>query len=195
MSSDAPSRTLDPAIRHRCVESFDGTPVHYDLYDSPSPATVILVPGFWRDRRHPAMRHIAGRLIAEGYRVAVVDLRGHGESGGTYGFNLHEHHDVAAVASDLLARNSTISTLALVGLSYGASISISVAARHDFPISALVLISAVADFEMIRPRLNPFMLHRHIALGQALRRPRFVWRARRAAKIRDVDKIILPPKK
>jgi uncharacterized protein len=188
--SSAPTRQYSaPAPRHVQLPSFDGTRIHYDLYDASSPAAVIIVPGFWRDRQHPAMKRLAALLVREGYRAAVVDVRGHGESEGTYGFNLHEHHDVAAVARDLLSGSSTISTLALIGLSYGGAISISVAARHDLPIAAIVLISAVADFAMITPRLNPFTMHRHIAISQALRRPRFAWGVRRAAKLRALDEI------
>src|SRR5258708_28437132 len=111
------------------TESFDGTPIAYDLYDHPSRTLVLVVPGFWRFRRHPSMTSFASRLNALGYRVAVLDPRGHGDSGGIYGFNLHEHHDVAAVVKALQATVS-FDGIALTGLSYGASIAISPAARH-----------------------------------------------------------------
>ena len=170
------------------VVSFDGTTIHYDVYDAPSPAAILVVPGFWRDRRHPSMVRLARMLNGDGYRVAMIDVRGHGDSEGTYGFNAHEHHDVAAVANELL-RNGTISTLTLAGFSYGGAIAISTAARHDLPISSLLLISPVADFAMIAPRINPLTIHRHIAIGNAMRRPRFAWSVRRAAKLRALDDI------
>jgi pimeloyl-ACP methyl ester carboxylesterase len=174
---------------HLQVRSFDGTTIHYDVYDAPSETTIMVVPGFWRDRRHPSMVRLARFLGAEGYRVAVVDVRGHGESEGTYGFNMHEHHDVATVANDLLQRSATTSGLTLLGFSYGGAIAVSTAARHDLPIRSLLLVSAVADFEMIAPRLNPFTMHRHIAFSQAMRKPRFAWSVRKSAKIRAVDDI------
>jgi len=170
------------------VESFDGTRIAYDLHDSGSGALVLVVPGFWRERRHPSMVALAALLNAHGYRVAVVDPRGHGESGGTYGFNRDEHHDIAAVANDLLHR-LPLDSLSLLGFSYGGSIAISTAARHPLPIESLVLISPVADFAMISPRINPFTIHRHIAFSLALRRPRFEWRMRRAEKLRALDDI------
>ena len=173
---------------HVRVPSFDGTTIHYDVYDAPSSAAVLVIPGFWRDRRHDSMVRLAHFLNVEGYRAAIVDVRGHGDSEGMYGFNLHEHYDVAAVANDLL-RNGTISSLTLLGFSYGGAIAISAAARHDLPISSLMLVSAVADFEMIAPKINPFTMHRHIALSQALRRPRFAWGVRKAAKLRALDDI------
>lgn len=180
---------------HHTVISFDGTIIHYDVYDAPSSSAVLIVPGFWRDRRHASMVRLAHFVNAMGYRAVVIDVRGHGDSEGTYGFNLNEHYDVAAVARDLLARAGTISNLMLIGFSYGGAIAISTAARHDLPVTSLLLISPVADFKMIAPRLNPFTIHRHIAFSQALRRPRFTWTIRRAAKLRaldDIDRVRVP---
>jgi pimeloyl-ACP methyl ester carboxylesterase len=172
------------------VTSFDGTMIHYDVYDAASDSAVIVVPGFWRDRRHPSMIRLAHFLNDDGYRAAVIDVRGHGDSGGAYGFNVHEHHDVAAVAEDLLAKNTAISKLTLIGFSYGASIAISTVARHALPVSSLLLVSAVADFRMISPRINPFTIHRHVAFfSQALKRPRISWSIRKAEKLRAVDDI------
>jgi pimeloyl-ACP methyl ester carboxylesterase len=133
------------------------------------------------------MVSLATQVQALGYRAAIVDPRGHGDSGGTYGFNLHEHHDVFAVAADLLRRDS-IESLTLVGLSYGGAVAISTAARHELPVASLLLISPVADFQMIVPKINLFTFHRHIAWTQALHKPRFDWRARRTA-LRPLDDI------
>src|SRR5258708_1963661 len=125
------------------VESFDGTRIAYDLYDLPSRTLVLVIPGFWRFRRHPSMTGLAGRLNVLGYRTAIVDPRGHGDSGGVYGFNLHEHHDIAAVAQTLMDR-LPIEGIAIIALSYGASIAASAAARHPgLPTTSLFLISAV----------------------------------------------------
>src|SRR5258705_1164393 len=93
--SSAPFREAPPSDAvSRTVNSFDGTRIQYDLYEAPSRTAVVIVPGFWRYRRHPSMTHLALWLQSEGYRTAVVDPRGHGDSEGTYGFNLNEHYDV-----------------------------------------------------------------------------------------------------
>jgi pimeloyl-ACP methyl ester carboxylesterase len=177
-----------PSPRHLQTVSFDGTAIHYDVYDTPSPSAVIVVPGFWRDRRHPSMVRLAHFLNADGYRAVVMDPRGHGESEGIYGFNQHEQHDVAAVVRDLLRNSSTIGSVTLVGFSYGGAVAISAIARNpDLPVSSLLLISSVADFAMITPHINPFTMHRHIALSQAIRRPRFTWNMRKTEKLRAVD--------
>ena len=185
MSSAAPA----PGAHHFVVESFDTTPIHYDFYDAPARSAVLVVPGFWRDRRYPSMLRLAAFLTGAGYRAAICDLRGHGESGGRFGFNRGEHYDVAAVARDLMNRCG-VERVALLGFSYGGSIAVSAAARHpDLPLSSLMLISPVADFAMLAPRINPFTMHRHIAFSQALRRPRIEWFFPRSAKIRALDDV------
>lgn len=190
MSSSPPASSLPQShVITGTVPSFDGTIIHYDVWDRPSRTLILVVPGFWRDRRHPSMVRLAGYLNALGYRCAIVDVRGHGDSEGMYGFNLHEHHDVAAVANELL-RRLPIETITLLGFSYGGAIAIATAARHRLPLSSALLVSPVADFAMIVPRINPFTIHRHIAFRQALRRPRFDWlRTRRSAKLRALDDI------
>jgi alpha-beta hydrolase superfamily lysophospholipase len=181
---------LEP--EHAKSVSFDGTAIHYDVYDapSPSPSAVVVVPGFWRDRRHHSMVRLARYLVDQGYRAVVMDPRGHGDSEGTYGFNQHEHHDVYAVLRDLLESHPTLATVTLVGFSYGGAIAVSALARHpELPVASLLLISSVADFAMITPRLNPFTMHRHIALSQALRTPKFAWNIRKSPKLRALDDI------
>src|SRR5258706_7712037 len=109
------------------VSSFDATPIAYDLYDHPSRSLILVAPGFWRDRRHPSMLTLASHLHDLGYRAAIVDPRGHGDSGGTYGFNLYEHYDTAAVAEELL-RRLPIESITILALSYRASVAISTVA-------------------------------------------------------------------
>ena len=187
-SQPAPLQPLPPPATTGIVHSFDGTPIAYDLYDHTSRSLVLVVPGFWRDRQHPSMLTLASHLHDLGYRAAITDPRGHGDSGGTYGFNLYEHYDTAAVAEELL-RRLPIESITIVALSYGASVAISTAARHKLPIASLLLISAVADFAKITPRINPFTLHRHIALSQALKRPHFDWQFRRSPKLQAIDDV------
>src|SRR5437763_15522511 len=127
------------------VSSFDGARIHYDVYDAPWRTLVLVLPGFWRDRRHASMTRLANWFVSSGYRTAICDLRGHGDSGGTFGFNLNEHYDIAAVVDDLLGRCSPES-ITLIGLSYGGAIAISSAARHEMPLASMLLVSSVADF-------------------------------------------------
>jgi pimeloyl-ACP methyl ester carboxylesterase len=169
--------------------SFDGTEILFDLYPAACEELVLVVPGFWRDRSHPSMRRLAAYLHERGYAVAIVDVRGHGDSGGLYGFNLHEHEDVAAVARSLLA-SQACGRMALMGFSVGGAIAVATAARHaDLPITSLLLVSSVANFSMIIPRLNPLHARRHLAISQALKKPRFDWRFVRSEKLRGTEEI------
>jgi len=171
------------------VISFDGTPIQYDFYDAPSRTLVLVIPGFWRDRRHASMVRLANWFVSSGYRTAICDLRGHGGSGGTFGFNLNEHYDIDAIVKDLMER-CALESITIIALSYGGAIAISAAARHDFPLASMLLISPVADFAMVSPRINPFTIHRHIMFTQAIRRsPRFDWNLFRAPKLRAADDV------
>jgi pimeloyl-ACP methyl ester carboxylesterase len=171
------------------VQSFDGTTVHYDYYPSTSPNLVLVVPGFWRSRQWPSMYLLAGLLNRLGYAAAIVDVRGHGDSGGVYGFNLYEHEDVYAVARQLCDTRHPES-VAMLGFSVGGAIAVSTASLHsDLPWSSLLLVSPVAEFGKIVPRLNPFTMHRHLSLRNALRRPRFDWGFLRSPKHNVMEEI------
>ncbi len=187
-SSFPASASREEVVESDSVVSFDGTRIHYDIHHAESRSLVLVVPGFWRNRRHPAMLRLASLLRRSGYRSVVMDVRGHGESGGRYGFNLHEHHDVAAVIHHLAGR-VPFESVTLLGLSYGGAIAISAASRHQLPLASILLISPVADPAMITPKLSPFALHRHIAFGQAFRGPRLDWRSPRSSRIRALDDV------
>lgn len=140
------------------------------------------------------MIRLARFLQGIGYGVAVVDVRGHGDTAGTYGFNRHEHEDVAAVVRDLTLKDGA-SHVVLLGLSVGGSIAVSTAARNDLPLSGLILISPVAELSKVVPRLNPFTMHRHIALRQVFNRPRFDWKFSTSPKLRateDIGRVHVP---
>jgi len=140
------------------------------------------------------MKRLATFLGGIGLRAAIMDPRGHGTSEGTFGFNRNEQDDVAAVARDVLARTGA-ERLTLMGFSAGGAIAVSCAANHeDLPLASLLLISPVANFRRVMPRINPFTLHRHIALGQALHRPRFEWRFRDGGRdaAEDIKQVHVP---
>ena len=178
----------------RISRSFDDTPIHYDVYDAETDRTVVVVPGFWRDRSHPSMQRLAEYLRSHGYRVVMIDVRGHGDSGGRYGFDRFEYRDVEAVLRDIFEERPS-SRVALVGLSMGGAIAISAAAECGMRIESLLLISSVAEFGSIRPRLNPLHFRRHLAVAQALKRPRFEWRfvlTEKRNALDDIRKVHVP---
>ncbi|HVR43329.1 MAG TPA: alpha/beta fold hydrolase [Thermoanaerobaculia bacterium] len=163
----------EPVVRK--VRSLDGTEIYYDYYSVPSDRLVLVVPGFWRTRRWPTMLELARRIGASGAAAAILDLRGHGDSGGRFGFNLGEYRDLEAVARDLVARGAA-HRIDVIAFSLGASIAVTAAARvPELPWGAFLLVSPVARFRSIFPAANPFTLHRHLTFSQAFRSPRFDW--------------------
>ena len=76
----------------------------------------------------------------------MIDLRGHGESGGQYfTFGYHEWQDVSGLLNYLEARQDGSATdVTLIGISAGGAVAVSAAAR-DPRIKRLVTIVSFAD--------------------------------------------------
>src|SRR5688572_23276817 len=49
-SMPLPEAAPSPSPLSGNVVSFDGTVIHYDLYERASRGLVVVIPGFWRDR-------------------------------------------------------------------------------------------------------------------------------------------------
>lgn len=174
--------------------SFDGCPILYDFYDAGAADTVVVLPGFWRHRRYATMVGLGGLLNAAGYNAAIVDLRGHGESGGRFGFNRNEWCDIDLLLHVLRERHS-VARCVIVGMSAGGAIAISTAARTSEQICGLFLISSVASFSNVKPRINPLTIHRHLSLRAASRPPRFGWRWKAAGSLdaaEDIGRVTVP---
>lgn len=101
--------------------------------------TVLLLHGIREDKR---MMIGPGRAFADaGYRAVLVDLRGHGRSGGEYlTYGVVESHDMSQLL-DAVARRGPLGPVGVYGYSYGAAVAIQLAAR-DPRIRAVVAISA-----------------------------------------------------
>ena len=107
----------------------------------------IRAQGLW-------MRGIGRKLIEAGYRVALVDLRGHGASSGeTLTFGVQEARDLSQVIDDLQARGLLAGKLGVFGYSYGATTSIHLTAI-DRRVAALV---AAAPFASARDELPHYV--------------------------------------
>lgn len=105
---------------------------------------VICVPGLGDVRA--SYRFLVPQLVAAGYRVVTMDLRGHGES--SVGWS--DYSDTA-IASDVLAlmRALNAGPAILVGNSYGGSAVVYAAATEPRAVAGLVLLDAfVRDIPM-----------------------------------------------
>jgi uncharacterized protein len=111
--------------------SADGVRLHAVRLAGPvgCKVTVVLVHGFAHWHRHPKIHEFANKL-AESVNVLVVDLRGHGFSGGTSTLGALEWLDVKAAVEQVPADQK----LVLMGASMGAAAVVlyaGMAARGD----------------------------------------------------------------
>ena len=105
--------------------------------------TIILLHGYQDSKED--MMHWALFLAQSGYRVVLVDLRGHGQSTGDWiGFGAFEVHDLQQVIDDLQKRGLVAGPLGVFGLSYGASVGLQLAGS-DKRIGAVVAIEPFSD--------------------------------------------------
>jgi len=81
----------------------------------------------------------------QGYRVVLVDLRGHGASTGKWiGFGAWEPADLMKVTDELQRRHLLAGRMGVFGVSYGAAVAIQWAAR-DSRAAALVALAPFSD--------------------------------------------------
>jgi len=114
--------------------------------------TIIMVHGREGNRAigTPGILELASRLVEKGFHVLMFDLRGHGESEGTYlSAGYYERYDLLGAVD--YARSRGASKIGVVGFSMGAATSI-LAAAEEPGISAVVSDSSFADLTEIANR-------------------------------------------
>lgn len=113
-----------------------GTIAYDDQGDRGAPL-VICVPGLGDLRLE--YRFLAPRLVAAGYRVVTMDLRGHGESSTGWA-----DYSKAAIGSDVVAliRHLGAGPACVIGNSYAGGAAVCAAAEAPELVSAIVLIDA-----------------------------------------------------
>jgi alpha-beta hydrolase superfamily lysophospholipase len=131
----------------------DGTPLAADLYEpsaQPAPG-VVLVHMLTRSRLDWASA--AERLQEAGIVALAVDLRGHGQSGGSGdpgGDLAPMQRDVQAAVTYLRSRTSVLTgRIGIAGASLGGNLAVLVAAG-DPSIRSLALLSAGSDYKGLR---------------------------------------------
>lgn len=106
-------------------------------------ATILILHGFQDTKEN--MIHWALFLAQAGYRVVLVDLRGHGRSSGDWiGYGAFEANDLTQVLDDVERRGLLAGPLGVLGLSYGGSVALEFAA-HDARVAAVVALEPFSD--------------------------------------------------
>ena len=166
-------KSVRPEVRHARAPARDGVSIAYTLWRRPSRQLIVLAPGFWRVRLARENLYLAEHFWRLGYDVAALDFRGHGDSGGGYGFGATEDRDFIAVVEELAGPGRLYESFAVVGLSLGGSIAAhALSGRPDLPCRALVMISSPDDLRALRPRPWKAGAIRQVRLRHAMRVPR-----------------------
>ncbi len=142
----APARRFGLSPRTVSFQSADGIPLKAwweKAWSVPVPkGTVILVHGSQSNKT--GMAYTAARLLPHGFSVLLLDLRAHGESGGSYTtFDYKEALDVEAAVRWVKAHNDG-GRIALLGYSSGAVAALLAAARTP-DLAAVVADSTYLD--------------------------------------------------
>jgi pimeloyl-ACP methyl ester carboxylesterase len=126
---------------------------------SPPRGTLVLLHGIRMDRRSLVQLGVA--FSDAGYRAALVDLRGHGESTGRYlTYGEVETRDLSALL-DALGQRAPLGRVGVYGFSYGAAVALELGAR-DARVQAVVAAAPFASLREVvldyRDRYLPFPL-------------------------------------
>lgn len=114
-------------------------------------ATIFILHGYMLNKE--TMAGWAFLLAQDGYRVVLVDLRGHGQStGDAVSFGKHETEDFRQLLDYLLAHNLCDTNVGVLGYSYGADLALHWAA-HDSRVRTVVAMAPYDDAEEAIERL------------------------------------------
>ena len=156
---------MDPAkVSHHKVKSMDDVAIAFDRYSNSSDRCVIIAPGFYNGKDALLLKDLAHALSGT-CDVAVLDFRGHGESGGLFAWTSREYLDLLAVLGQIRAPYTAVG---VIGFSLGAATSIIAAAKTD-AIKTIVAVSSPSEFEKIEYHfweLNPEHDIRYTLLGE-----------------------------
>jgi len=132
----------------------DGVTIAATWYEPPSrgPA-VILVHMLHRSRRD--FEALAVRLSSEGIGALAIDLRGHGESQGSYGESFAPMvADIKAARRFLATRSDVSGRIGMLGASLGANL-VAMAAGDDPSVVSVALLSPSLEYRGLR--IDPAM--------------------------------------
>ena len=145
--------------------------------------TIVVIPGYQETKEDVV--HWGLRLAESGYRAVLVDLRGQGRSTGNWmGYGSFEPHDLRQVLDDLQARGLAGEKIGVLGISYGASMSL-LWAVQDPRVGAVVALEpfssareATRDLgRALMPKLSAMLSDAQLARAQdeAARLGGFAW--------------------
>ncbi len=145
---------------------------------NPAKGTVVLLHGVYVSKE--AMLHWAMYLAQAGYRVVLVDLRGHGQSTGDWiTFGAIETRDLGLLLDDLQRRGLAGRRVGVLGISYGASLGLLLAAKDN----RVATVVALQPFSDVRRAIPPFVRANFGPMAKGITDEDFSVATRRAAKL------------
>ena len=115
---------------------FRGVPAGYEVWGRRGAPAVVLVPGFLETRA--AFRPLAA-FWAKKYRVVLVDLLGHGETGCTgYVHRMEDHADLVLA----VARAERLRAVRVAGHSLGGYVALALLERNPQQLRGLMLLNS-----------------------------------------------------
>lgn len=149
-----PGQYGQPTVHFQLAAEQDGKPRPVQ----PPKGTLFLLAGLGDGKDEGPYQFYSLALACQGYRVILVDHRGHGRStGDRISYGAYESRDMVQVLNTLQGRGLISGEVGIVGISYGASVGICWAAI-DPRIRGVV---AIEPFCSLRDALNdagPMML-------------------------------------
>jgi len=145
---------------------------------NPAKGTVVLLHGVYVSKE--AMLHWALYLAQAGYRSVLVDLRGHGQSTGDWiTFGAFETRDLGLLLDDLQRRGLAGRRVGVLGISYGASLGLLLAAKDN----RVATVVALQPFSDVRRAIPPFVRANFGSMAKGISDEDFSAATRRAAKL------------
>jgi len=164
---------LTEANMREVVVSADGVPIYYEVYGQGMPA-LVFVHGWSCNRSH---WHKQVEHFAKEYRVVVIDLAGHGESGQN-----RSSWTMAAFGQDVVAvvEQLKLAQVVLIGHSMGGTIIVEAAKELPTQVIGLVGVDTFRDLgatyskEQIDEIMDPFRLNFREACNEFVRTGMFL---------------------
>lgn len=118
------------------------------------PAAVIIVHG--KDGNRSGMLDWAAPLAEDGFNILLIDMRGHGQSGGgQHSFGQYEQRDILGAVNYLKNQGYSSDQIGLMAVSLGAATGI-IAMSRTQDIRAMVADSAFADLGPLLEQVFPY---------------------------------------
>lgn len=157
-----PARAAEPlvpaanAANEYTVRTKDGVFISLKLLKNGRDAVIIICHGFYNSKENRWMKKTAA-ILSSKYDVIMLDMRGHGKSGGEYTWSAKEDMDIDAVVDYAISRG--YKRIGMLAFSLGAASAIKSASERS-EIGSMVLISCPYKFEAINYHFwEPSMLY------------------------------------